>query len=101
MVRTLKRWKDFCHKRGTSGDMIFDILEDWQSEESGRPIDDLSQELSGRERELSELNQFLGLIALELGEEKWNKLVSKFDQWKLEQQELVNGFDQWFKGRKI
>lgn len=85
MLRTLAEWKDFCHARGTSGDMVSDILTDWQTEESGRPIDDLSQELSARERELSELNQFLGIVARELGEEKWNELIDKFDQWKKEE----------------
>lgn len=85
MIRTLGEWKDFCHKRGTSGDMVFDILNDWEAEENSRPVDDLAQELSVRERDIADLNQFLGLIAGELGEEKWNELVGKFDQWKKEE----------------
>ena len=30
--RTLKEWKKFCHERGTSGDMVFDILSDWEED---------------------------------------------------------------------
>jgi len=65
--------------------MVFDILTDRQAEKSGRPVDDLAQELSARERDVADLNQFLGLIARELGEEGWNELINKFDQWKKEE----------------
>ena len=82
MIRTLEGWKEFCYKRGTSGDMVSDILKDWRSEKSGRAVDDLSQALSAREEDIARLNQFLGLIARELGDKKWNELVDKFDQWR-------------------
>ena len=29
-MRTRKEWYDFCIKRGTSGDQVFDILRDWK-----------------------------------------------------------------------
>ena len=54
-------------------------------ETSGRAVDDLAQELSMREKEIAESNQFLGLIARELGDKKWNELIDKFDQWRKEE----------------
>lgn len=30
MIRTLKEWREFCAERGTSGDMVYDILNDWE-----------------------------------------------------------------------
>lgn len=31
MLRTLQQWYDRCDK-GTSGDMVYDILRDWKEE---------------------------------------------------------------------
>lgn len=91
---TIEEWKDYCHERGTSGDMVFDILKDWQLDESGKAVDDLAQELDIRERNIAELNRFLGLIARELGEEKWHELLDIYEQWKKEHK-LLNRFEQW------
>ena len=41
-MRTRKEWYDFCIKRGTSGDQVFDILRDWKEWEAGRPEGDES-----------------------------------------------------------
>lgn len=32
MLRTLSKWKEFAFEKGTSGDMVFDILKDWQED---------------------------------------------------------------------
>lgn len=72
-MNALKEWKEFCQEKGISGDIVSGILTEWQFKTIGRAVDDLA-----------ELNQFLGLIARELGEEKWNELIDKFDQWKRE-----------------
>lgn len=32
MLRTRQEWFDFAIERGTSGDMVFDILADWKKE---------------------------------------------------------------------
>jgi len=32
MIRTQKEWLDWCLERGTSGDMVYDILKDWNEE---------------------------------------------------------------------
>ena len=32
MLRTQKEWKKHALERGTSGDMVFDILEDWEEQ---------------------------------------------------------------------
>ena len=29
MLRSQKEWWDWCMKKGTSGDQVFDILKDW------------------------------------------------------------------------
>ena len=35
MLRSLKEWKEFVIEKGSSGDMVFDILKDW--EEASQP----------------------------------------------------------------
>ena len=32
MILTYEQWYDRCFKRGTSGEMCFDMLEDWREE---------------------------------------------------------------------
>lgn len=32
MIRTNEEWYEYAMKRGTSGDMVFDILNDWQED---------------------------------------------------------------------
>ncbi len=32
MIRTRDEWYEFCMNRGTSGDQVFDILQDWKEE---------------------------------------------------------------------
>ena len=32
MKKTLKEWKEYVSKRGTSGDMVYDILSDWEEQ---------------------------------------------------------------------
>lgn len=31
-MRTIEEWKNFCYNKGTSGDMVFDILADWEKD---------------------------------------------------------------------
>ena len=33
MIRTNKQWSQWCHEHGTSGDQVFQILEDWRESE--------------------------------------------------------------------
>jgi hypothetical protein len=33
MLRSRQEWYDYCIERGTSGDMVFDILKDWKNGE--------------------------------------------------------------------
>jgi hypothetical protein len=33
MLRDRKQWSDYCISKGTSGDMVFDILADWEESE--------------------------------------------------------------------
>lgn len=53
--------------------------------EDDRSVDDLAQKLSVRKKHIAELNQFLGFIARELDDKKWNELIDKFDQWRKEE----------------
>ena len=32
MLRNADEWFEFAQKKGTSGDMVFDILKDWKTE---------------------------------------------------------------------
>jgi len=41
MLRTLEEWKEFCFKRGTSGDMVYDILKDWEEDVRSKVDDDV------------------------------------------------------------
>ena len=33
MIRNNKQWSEWCHRRGTSGDQVFQILQDWRESE--------------------------------------------------------------------
>ena len=44
MARTCQEWYDWCMKRGTSGDQVFDILQDWRSEKNLASTDNSLQD---------------------------------------------------------
>jgi len=38
MIRNVEEWWKFCMEKGTSGDMVFDILSDWKENIASQPI---------------------------------------------------------------
>ncbi len=50
MLRTIEEWKTFARERGTTGEMVFDILADWEEEIQDKEID-----LRAAEAEILEL----------------------------------------------
>ena len=45
MIRSCDQWFDYCYTTGTRGDMVFDILKDWQEEQGylRSVLDELSE----------------------------------------------------------
>ena len=60
-MKTVKEWKDFCYKNGSSGliyrghelmDAIFDILDDWELSEKG--LSDINKSTESPARKLND-----------------------------------------------
>ena len=50
MIRSQEEWWKHCMERGTSGDMVIDILEDWKKERNFllKEIEKLKEETKGK-----------------------------------------------------
>ena len=66
MLRTRKEWYDYCIKRGTSGDQVFDILSDWQEEEQARNESNSNENLDDVSE--SQIEMFTGILKLSADE---------------------------------
>jgi len=54
-IRNLKEWNAWCILKGTSGDQVFDILEDWEIE--NQQLQDRIKELEAKLEEAKRLLQ--------------------------------------------